>query len=123
MKIPLLPLIISATLLSYGCSEDNKVKKSEKVSSQYEKHSVEYILKYSDDQELVKLSGEIVRKITCNTYLFRDETGEIQIEIADHLIPQKGLIFNFPIIIKGELEPASDENAPTVDVDKVRYYF
>ena len=124
MKMLLLPLAISAVLISYGWSQDAAVNKTDATASgQYEKISIEEILDKSDDPEMIKLSGEIIKKLKCSTYLFKDETGEIRVHIDDENIPEKGLLFNSPVTIKGEVEPASNGKPVRVDADKIRYYF
>ncbi|OED42230.1 hypothetical protein ACH42_12325 [Endozoicomonas sp. (ex Bugula neritina AB1)] len=128
MKKLLLPLAISVALISYGWSQNVAVEKTEMtpskpISSRYEKVSIEDILDKSDDPELIKLSGEIIKKIQCSTYLFRDETGEIRVQIDDNYIPDRGLLFNTPVIISGEIESASHGMPFRVDADKVRYFF
>ena len=111
MKMLLLPLAISAILISYGWSQDAAINHADQpvtmpANSPYEKISVEEILDKNDDPELVKLSGEIIKKLKCSTYLFRDKTGEIKVHIPDEDIPEKGLLFNSPMTIKGQVEPA-----------------
>ena len=88
----------------------------------YHKLSIDDILSNPVDEDLVKLSGEIVRKLKCSTYLFRDETGEIRIEIRNEDIPEKGLIFKTPILIKGEVSREPDRPV-RIEADKVRYNF
>jgi uncharacterized protein YdeI (BOF family) len=88
----------------------------------YKKQNIDQVIEKSDDEELVKLSGEIIKKLRCSTYLFRDETGEIQIEINNSDIPQKGLLFGSPTILRGEV--IKDRNKPVVvEADKIRYVF
>lgn len=88
----------------------------------YEKHSIEDLLEKPHDEELVKLSGQIIKKLKCSTYLFRDETGEIRIEIKNEDIPEKGLLFKSPVIIKGEV--SLDKSKPVrVEAEKIRYVF
>ena len=128
MKMLLLPLAISAVLISYGWSQDTAKNHADQpvtmpANSPYEKISVEEILDKNDDPELVKLSGEIIKKLKCSTYLFRDETGEIKVHIPDEDIPEKGLLFNSPMTIKGQIEPAANGIPVKVEADKVRYFF
>ncbi|WP_062270180.1 NirD/YgiW/YdeI family stress tolerance protein [Endozoicomonas arenosclerae] len=88
----------------------------------YKKQSIDQVIEKGDDEELVRLSGQIIKKLKCSTYLFRDKTGEIQIKIENDDIPQKGLLFGSPTIIRGEV--MKDPNKPTVvEADKIRYVF
>ncbi|MGB1271242.1 MAG: NirD/YgiW/YdeI family stress tolerance protein [Endozoicomonas sp.] len=89
---------------------------------QYHKASINDILEHSEDLELVKLSGEFIQKVRCNTYLFRDDTGEIKVFIDDDLIPFQGIPFNLPVMLKGEVEKSSLWPIQ-VDVDNIRYVF
>lgn len=126
MKMFLLPLAISVLAFSQGWSHDTSKPQQAAVKShtatKYEKKSIDDIISDSEDSELVKLSGEIIRKLKCSTYLFRDESGEIRIHIDDNDIPQKGLLFNSPITIKGEIEKRDDKPI-RVEAERIRYMF
>ncbi|WP_257252765.1 MULTISPECIES: NirD/YgiW/YdeI family stress tolerance protein [unclassified Endozoicomonas] len=88
----------------------------------YQKQSIDQVIENGDDEELVKLSGQIIKKLKCSIYLFRDKTGEIQIHIRNDDIPKKGLLFGSPTIIKGEV--MKDPNEPiVVEADKILYVF
>ena len=129
MKTLLLPLAISAVIISYGWSDDKSSRHAvqdilhpPQGTGAYEKKNIDEIMSDSDDEELVKLSGEIIKKLKCSTYLFRDESGEIRIHIADEDIPKKGLLFNSPVTIRGEVEKVEDRPV-RVEADKLRYMF
>ena len=126
MKMLLLPLVISAVAISHSWSHEQPKPREASVKThtpvKYEKKSIDDIISESEDSELVKLSGEIIKKLKCSTYLFRDESGEIRIHIDDSDIPQKGLLFNSPVTIKGEIEKNIDKPI-RVEADKVRYMF
>ena len=126
MKMLLLPLAISAMAMTYGWSHDDATPREASVKPvatvQYQKKNIDDIIKESEDAELVKLSGEIIRKLKCSTYLFRDESGEIRIQIDDDNIPRKGLLFNSPVTIKGEIEKHHSKPV-RVEADKIRYMF
>ena len=128
MKRLLLPLALSIAWVAYSWSQDpapQPVDKSapQATKSPYEKITIEEILDKSEDLELVRLSGEIIKKLKCSTYLFRDETGEIRIQIDNQDIPDKGLLFNTPAIIHGDVEPATIYRPVRVEADKIRYFF
>ena len=88
----------------------------------YQKHTIEEILDNSDDEELVKISGELVKKIKCSTYLFRGETGDIQIHIDTDAIPERGLPFKEPMMVKGTVNIEEDKPVQ-VEVDNIRFVF
>ncbi|WP_448215258.1 NirD/YgiW/YdeI family stress tolerance protein [Endozoicomonas sp. 2B-B] len=88
----------------------------------YKKQSIDQVVESGDDEELVRLSGQIIKKLKCSIYLFRDKTGEIQIHIKNDDIPKKGLLFGSPTIIKGEI--TKDPSKPVVvEADKILYVF
>ncbi|WP_194842682.1 NirD/YgiW/YdeI family stress tolerance protein [Endozoicomonas sp. OPT23] len=88
----------------------------------YQKHSIDSVITEAKDDELVKLSGEIVKKLKCSTYLFRDESGEIKVHIDNDSIPQKGLLFGTQTTIKGEVVKEAGKPL-SVEADRVRYMF
>lgn len=124
--VTLTTVLILALLAFPGGSENTHPFPTENPThsekNQYHKARIDDILDHSEDLELVKLSGEIIQKVKCNTYLFRDETGEIKVFIDDNLIPSQGLPFNLPVILNGEVEKSSLRPIQ-VDVDNVRYVF
>lgn len=126
MKMLILPLVISVMAISQSRSHDHAQPQDASVkpdvATSYEKKSIDEILNDSEDSELVKLSGEIIKKLKCSTYLFRDDSGEIRIHINDDDIPQKGLLFNSPVTIKGETEKNNDKPV-RVEADRIRYMF
>ena len=88
----------------------------------YQKQNIDEVISTSSDEELVKLSGQIIKKLKCSTYLFRDKTGEMHVQIDNEDIPAKGLLFSSPTIIKGEVSRDSDAPA-ALDADKIMYMF
>ena len=126
MKIMILPLAVLIMVISRGWSHEEaksqEASAKPHVATKYEKKSIDEIINDSEDSELVKLSGEIIKKLKCSTYLFRDDSGEIRIQIDDSDIPQKGLLFNSPVTIKGEIE--KNNNKPVrIEADKIKYIF
>ena len=88
----------------------------------YQKESIEEIISSGTDDELVKISGEIIKKLKGSTYLFRGKTGEIHIHIEESSLPEKGLQLNAPTTIKGEV--IREKNKPaSIDADRIRYMF
>jgi len=115
--------IVLSGLVTSACSEENLpslVAAPEKAA--YQKHSVEEILNSSDDEELVKVSGEIVKKIKDRIYLFRGETGEIHVVIDESALPNTGVQLESPAVIKGEVDNPPDK-APKIDVKNIHYVF
>lgn len=128
----LLGIILSGFIAS-ACSQEKRFALDdafddaldESVTSEkpmYHKHSVEEILNASEDEELVRISGEIVKKIKGKIYLFRGDTGEITVVIDDSVLPGKRVRLNSPTVIKGEVDNPPDR-LPRVEVDDIHYVF
>ncbi|USE35771.1 NirD/YgiW/YdeI family stress tolerance protein [Endozoicomonas sp. SCSIO W0465] len=117
-------IIISGLIVS-ACTQEQHFALDESVMLEkptYHRHSVEEILNASDDEELVRLSGEIVKKIKGKIYLFRGETGDINVVIDDSALPDERLKLNAPIVIKGEVDNPPDRT-PRIEVDDIYYVF
>ncbi|WP_257286533.1 NirD/YgiW/YdeI family stress tolerance protein [Endozoicomonas sp. SESOKO1] len=129
--------IILSGFIASACSQDKRFAPDdalddafddaldESVTSEkpmYHKHSVEEILNASEDEELVRISGEIVKKIKGKIYLFRGETGEITVVIDDSVLPGKRVRLNSPTVIKGEVDNPPDR-LPRVEVDDIHFVF
>ncbi|MCX4027355.1 NirD/YgiW/YdeI family stress tolerance protein [Endozoicomonas sp. SM1973] len=70
------------------------------------------------DQKIV-MQGYIVKQLSHETYLFKDQTGQVQVEIDIEEWPQEQPLVNKPVEIIGEVEVES--NGPIgVDVEEVR---
>lgn len=118
----LLGLILSG-LVTSACSEEKlSLPAGTTAKLVYQKHSVEEILNTSDDEELVKVSGEIVKKIKDRIYLFRGETGEIHVVIEESALSETGVRLKSPVVIKGEVDNPPDK-APRIDVENIHYVF
>ncbi len=118
----LLGLILSC-LVTSACSEEKlSLPAGTTAKPLYQKHSVEEILNTSDDEELVKVSGEIVKKIKDRIYLFRGETGEIHVVIEESALSETGVRLKSPVVIKGEVDNPPDK-APRIDVENIHYVF
>lgn len=117
--------IILSGFIASACSQETRFTHDDSVmleQAMYQKHSVEEILNASDDEELVRISGEIIKKIKGKIYLFRGETGEINVLIDDSALPDQEVKLNSPTIIKGEVDNPPDR-APRVEVDDIHYVF
>ena len=119
-------LLFAALPVSMAISEDFLPMPTEQGQANpgvtYEKHNIDEILTRPEDEELVRLSGEIIKKLKCSTYLFRDKSGEIRVEIRNEDIPNKGLLFKTPMIIKGEVSMEPEKNL-RVKANRLRYNF
>ncbi|MGI9275164.1 MAG: NirD/YgiW/YdeI family stress tolerance protein [Endozoicomonas sp.] len=119
-------LLFAALPVSMAISEDFFPLPAEQNQANpgkvYEKHNIDEILSQPEDDELVRLSGEIIRKLKCSTYLFRDKSGEIRVEIRNEDIPDKGLLFKTPMIIKGEVSQEPEKHL-RVEANRLRYNF
>ncbi len=93
------------------------------VEMDYEKIKVSKIYSESENQDKVQIKGKITGKVEPGTYLFKGESGkEILLHIDADEIPKKGLLFNSPTAIKGEV--IKTPNTPVkVDADSIRYVF
>ena len=116
--------IVLSGLVTSACSEEQEplpIATTQKAA--YQKHSVEEILNSSNDEELVKVSGEIVKKIKDQIYLFRGETGEIHVVIEESALPDDTEVkLDSPVVIKGEINNPPDK-APKIDVENIHYIF
>lgn len=117
--------MILSGFITAACSQENLSTTDESLSFEkpmYQKHSVKEILSASEDEELVKISGEIIRKIKGKIYLFRGETGEINVVIENSVLPDKGITLKSPVIINGEVDDPVDR-LPRVEVNDIHYIF
>ena len=81
--------------------------------------TVAQILKKPKDDAQVLLRGVLAQKIGAKTYLFRDSTGEIRVEIKDKLFPVEPLDEKTQVEIAGEVE--KDRGKPVqIDVDMMQ---
>ena len=118
----LLGLILSG-LVTSACSEEKlSLPAGTTAKPVYQRHTVEEILNTSDDEELVKVSGEIVKKIKDRIYLFRGETAEIHVVIEESALSETGVRLKSPVVIKGEVDNPPDK-APRIDVENIHYVF
>ncbi|OLQ84334.1 hypothetical protein BIY21_05470 [Vibrio ponticus] len=70
------------------------------------------------DDSAVLLTGNIIESIGNETYLFKDETGQIQIEIDDEDWMGVDVTPNDRVVIRGEVD--SEWSTPKIDVDSVQ---
>lgn len=72
---------------------------------------------FSDDS-LVTLTGHIQSALGGEHYLFRDKTGEVEIEIDHKLWAGRAVTPETQLVISGEID--KDFNKTTVDVDALK---
>ncbi len=75
-------------------------------SSQKMFTNVEQVTNNAKDDDPVALRGKLVRKVSNETYMFADETGEIQVEIDDKIFPKEPVDANTTVEIVGEMDKA-----------------
>lgn len=66
--------------------------------------TVDQVFKNSRDDQWVTLTGQVVRQIGRQKYLFRDSTGEIRIEIDGKAMPTEPFNEKTRVEIRGEVE-------------------
>ncbi len=71
------------------------------------------------DNQYITLKGYIISKIGNEKYMFKDESGTIQVEIDDKDWSGLNVGATDRVILQGEVD--RDWNSLTVDVDSVRF--
>lgn len=71
------------------------------------------------DNQYITLKGYIISKIGNEKYMFKDESGSIQVEIDDKDWMGLNVGASDRVILQGEVD--RDWNSVTVDVDSVRF--
>ncbi|MPW31901.1 NirD/YgiW/YdeI family stress tolerance protein [Agarivorans sp. B2Z047] len=70
------------------------------------------------DDSYVELTGNIVKSLGNDMYLFKDQTGEIQIEIDSDVWMGQDITPEDKVIIRGEVD--LDWTTREIDVDAIR---
>lgn len=110
---------IAATTLLLGLSLASVEVAAEYRGPRGGDTTVAEILKKPKDETQVLLRGVIAQRIGPKKYLFRDATGEIQVEIKDKLFPVEPVDDKTQVEIAGEVE--KDFRKPAhIDVDMLR---
>lgn len=76
------------------------------------------ILKNPLDDQRVILNGFIIKKIGHEKYLFKDETGEIRIDIDDEKMPAVRIDHTSKVQIHGDVD-VENHRSPQIDVDAI----
>ncbi len=82
------------------------------------KTSLAAILDNPVDDELVKLQGYLVKKVSSDKYIFTDGSAEIRVEIDTDVFPAQAFDENDVIEIMGEVEKDFLQS-PEIDVDRI----
>ena len=82
--------------------------------------NIRAILARPVDDQYVTLRGKIVRQIRGDQYLFSDGTGEIRVDIDNHLFPHnRPITHNVTVEITGEID-AEPMEPVEIDVKQLR---
>ena len=77
------------------------------------------VLRHGRDDQQVTLTGNVVKKVGREKYLFRDASGEIRIEIDDDVMPAEPFDDKTRVEITGEVEKDFLQSAE-IDAKAVR---
>jgi uncharacterized protein (TIGR00156 family) len=91
----------------------------DKTKSQGPITTVNDVIKRGQDDQIVILTGNVVRKVGREKYLFRDATGEIRIEIDHDVMPNEPFDEKVKVEITGEVEKDFLKSTE-VDVKSIR---
>ncbi|HET6528519.1 MAG TPA: NirD/YgiW/YdeI family stress tolerance protein [Balneolaceae bacterium] len=79
--------------------------------------TVQQVKDQQNDGSYVTLEGFIVKRLGDELYLFRDDTGEIEVEIDDEVWQGQEVDANTKVRIQGEVD--EDLTSVTIEVEKV----
>lgn len=81
--------------------------------------TVSGIMENTVDESYVTLSGNIIKKLDDEHYLFEDQTGQIVLEIEEDDFPKETITPKTLLEIEGEVETHYFQDS-TIEVEKVR---
>ncbi|MFO7276784.1 MAG: NirD/YgiW/YdeI family stress tolerance protein [Pseudomonadota bacterium] len=81
--------------------------------------TVDAILNNPQDDQIVRLRGRIVSAVRGDTYVFADDSGQINIEIDDD-IPRDRIAIGADVEIVGEVDAADDDGDEGLEVEVER---
>lgn len=128
-RIALTTTILTLSLLSLSAQADNKAQGGfnapaattnggfQGPSAKYVVNTVANALEASDDTK-VQLTGKIISSLGDEHYLFRDQTGEIKIEIDHDLWQGRNVTPEMTIMIIGEVD--KNWSKSVIDVDRLQ---
>ncbi|WP_263081292.1 hypothetical protein [Endozoicomonas sp. Mp262] len=116
-------LFLVANCWSKNTQDEAKTMLQSHKDADYEQRKIHEVMSNSDHKDKVHINGKLTGKAKCGTFVFEDEHGkEIHIRVEADEIPNKGLLFNYPTVIHGEVIKVPDK-PPHVDVEKIHYVF
>ena len=81
--------------------------------------TVQTILKNHYDDMRVSIKGYLVKRLSHDKYLFKDETGEIIVEIDEKYMPHDDITPKTLVKIDGEVDIKHKSGKVEIDVHKV----
>ncbi|PJE78740.1 hypothetical protein CI610_02316 [invertebrate metagenome] len=91
-------------------------------SADYAPYLVTDIMNTAKDNQPVTLSGKIIQRIKTGVYLFRDNSGDIQVYFDADELPKQGMHLNIPAAITGEVD-RQPKQPVRVDADNIVFIF
>ncbi|QAB15131.1 NirD/YgiW/YdeI family stress tolerance protein [Hydrogenovibrio thermophilus] len=85
-------------------------------SSEDQPRSVKQILANPQDDQFVVLKGYLTQQVSSDKYIFKDDTGEIRVEIDHDLFTSDPIKADTLVEIRGEVEK-DFLKTPEIDVD------
>ena len=111
---------ISALVLSISVLTSASMANAEYQGPvQNELNRIDQIIDNGKDDQMVRLQGYLIEKVSNDKYLFSDGQQQIRVEIDDHLFPAEPFDHQDRIEILGEVEKDYLESAE-IDVDSLR---
>lgn len=119
-----LPLLASAAMLLATASAMAQYSgpgaRRDAVTATATAHTVAEVLKDAVDDRPVELTGTLVKQTGRDTYLFRDATGEIEVEIDAEDFPAGQRVgADTHVVLSGEID-ARVLHKPEIDVERLR---
>jgi uncharacterized protein (TIGR00156 family) len=107
MKRPLIACLLVLTLgaaASVHAQYQGPGSTPAKAAQQAPMKTVADVLKNGKDDQMVTLTGNVVKQVGREKFLFRDASGEIRIEIDDEAMPTQPFDDKTKVEITGEVE-------------------
>ncbi len=111
----LLPLLVAASTLVATLGAHAQYTGP---SEQPQISNVKSALESGRDDQVVQLTGRIVRKLGDEEYVFADDSGEITVEIDDDDMPPTPISETTVVTLYGEID-AKRLRANEIDVDRI----
>ena len=119
-KILVLTTLATATLLA-ACSTKNETAQNQTFGGNATNAVTIAQAKSLHDDSRVVLQGKIQRQVDSDEYIFADSTGNIKIEIDDHVWKGLDVTPNDTIRIQGKLDKETfDSSIDVYSVEKVQ---